>query len=276
MEWWMQSLGIQGIWSTYNEYGANAKIAVLDSGYNSSNTQIVAAGTYNAIDGSDDATDNNGHGSYCASIIGARNTTNVIGCAPQSQLFIGKITDGGSILYSRISDAITWAISMQVDVISISYGGPTANTGLEQSINDAVINHNIVVVSSIGDNIPPNGQAGGYYPALCSNSIAVGATGQSDNLLGVTMLNAKTEINAPGESISGYTLTNTPAPMPDGTSQATAIVAGVCALIISRHKQINKSYTVQSVKDLLTQNFDPITNNPAQRLIAPSKIFPLI
>jgi len=271
--WWIQQLKIPEIWSTYSEKGADARIAILDTGYKKDNPEIVIADFFNTVGGTSTIDDGDGHGTYCTSIIGARNNTRIIGCAPQAQLFSGKITQNGSVSYQKICSCITWAVKKQVDIISISYGGPNLNDNLRNAIHDAVNTHNIVVIAPIGNNNPPQGQAGGNYPGLFDDCITVGATDSSNRLSGVTMVNDKTDINAPGDEIDGYALDNTPTQLPAGTSQATAVVAGVCGLIISRFKASHQSYSPQSIKQLIVQNFDPVVGSPDQKLISPTKIF---
>jgi len=271
--WWMTSLGICDVWNTYNENGEKVNIAVLDTGYNINNPEFEISNSnyYNAVPGTS-INDDDGHGSYCASIIGARNLNNIVACAPKSQLFIGKVSQSGSLKYSRLIDAINWAITKKVDIISISYGGSSTNDDLEQSIHNAVQN-NILVVSSIGDNYPAQGQSGGTYPSLYKECLAVGATDKGNMLSAVTMVNAKTEINAPGEDIEAYTKTDFPTALNPGTSQAAAVVAGICGLIISYMKKRNISYSSDSIKKLITGNADPVTNAANQKLISPKKIF---
>ena len=160
-----------------------------------------------------------------------------------------------------------------MDIISISYGAQRDDEELHNIIKEAVIKQNILVVASIGNNLPELGQAGGDFPALYIECLAVGATNKFNEISPVTKLNEKTEINAPGEDIFSYVRNNTPEGTPNGTSQATAIVAGICGLIISRHKKLNKSYTTDSIKALLTENFDFVKNSTTQKLISPAKIF---
>jgi len=276
--WWLDSLNIPSIWEKYQEKGNKAKIAILDSGYNTRNTDITngvveskiffesVAGKTITID------DTLGHGTHCASIIGGRNLNNITGCAPESELYIAKICSQGSVRnYSIIIDAIKWAIDKKVDIISISYGGENPNDGLKNIIDVAVNCYNILVVASIGDTVQYSSNKP-CFPALYQNCIAVGATNQSKKISNVTILDKKTEINAPGESIYGYMLSKIPEPQ-SGTSQAAAIVSGVCALAISHFKNSGKAYTVQTIRDLITKNADSIINNPTQKLISPVKIF---
>ncbi len=275
--WWIDALNIPSIWNDYNEQGDRAKVAILDSGYNTKIPDITngvkdsricfksVAGRPITID------DIFGHGSHCASVIGSRNTNGIIGCAPKSEMYIAKICSQGSVRSFEIFvDAITWAIEKKVDIISISYGGESPDPLLESIINKAVNDHNILIIASIGDNY--NSASKPCYPALFKNCLAVGATNRQNQISQITVLNQKTEINAPGEDISAYWTDNIPVGQ-TGTSQASAIVAGIAALVISALRKKGRGYTVNELKELLTQNFDPIQGYPNQKLISPSKIF---
>jgi subtilisin family serine protease len=276
ISWWIKSFGIEEIWNKYNEKGSRAKVAIIDTGYNVNNSEIAngVVGTYlhPSLLGHTTLNDNDGHGTYCATIIGGRNQLNVIGCAPECQLYISKMSETNSYGKKNIVDAIEDAIKNDVDIISISNGGIKFEE-LELVVQKA-ISKNIIVVAAIGNNIsvsiPHNG---GDYPALYAGCIAVGATDKSNKLDIITLINDKTEINGPGEDIYGYIKNNFPEKFNTSTSSATAIVAGICALIISRLKKLEKQYTALSIKKLISENCEPVVNNPSQKLISPSKIF---
>ena len=274
--WWMLQFKIPEIWSMYNEKGVNAKVAVIDSGYNTVNPEIkdgvVAEYVHPSFPDTVTINDILGHGSYCASIIGARNRLQIIGCAPDCKLFVAKVTSRGIYDNNKVKDAIKWAIDQQVDIISLSIGGDK-NDDINALITIAQ-QKNIIVISSIGNNDNPESIIeGGDFPALYSDTIAVGATDEANKLSKVTLLNEKTEINAPGENISGYILDLIPGTLPAGTSQATAIVAGICALIVSRHRSLNRNYTSKTIRELICNNTNPVSDFPNQKLISPTKIF---
>lgn len=276
--WWLNSLNLTSIWEEFNEKGEQAKIAILDSGYNVNISDIADGVKESKVFFSSVAglpvmiNDTFGHGSHCASLIGSRNKNLVCGCAPDSSLYIAKICSQGSVRsFSIMVDAIKWAIERKVDIISISYGGESNDVDLDAIIHSAVHEHNILVIASIGDVIP-NSTNTPCFPALLNNCIAVGANNEENKIDSITIISSKTELNAPGKDIAGYSVTDEPQIM-TGTSQATAIVAGICALMISRHKKMGKNYTVKSIRDLLIQNFDFSTDGKNQKIISPSKIF---
>lgn len=268
--WWMRQLKLPEAWDTYQEKGARAKVAILDSGYNTANPEIVIADSSNFVGGTTTIADTFGHGSYCASLIGARNKRYLVGCAPECQLYMGKITEKGSLKSNRLIQGINWAIGLGVDILSISYGGSIDDPLVMNAIQNAADTHKIIVLAAIGDNLPPEGQAGGFYPALYDACIAIGATNQQRKLDPVTMVNDKTTINAPGNSIGSFLQTGTtPGQLGAGTSQATAIAAGICALMVSRFRAVNKPFTPDGIKTLLTTYYDPSADPTPQKIISP-------
>lgn len=277
-DWWIKSLNLASIWQDFNERGNRAKIAILDSGFNTNIPDLVngikeSKIFFTSVAGNPiTINDTFGHGSHCASLIGGRNRDNITGCAPEAEIFVAKICSQGSVRsFSIMVDAIKWAIEKKVDVISISYGGESSDDGLTEIINTAVNEHKIICIASIGDVIP-NSANSACFPALLNQCIAVGATDAQNKIAPVTVIDNKTEINAPGDNILGYSLSNQLEPK-TGTSQAAAIVAGICGLIISRHKNLGKNYTVESIRSLILHNSDEVADLPNQKIISPLKIF---
>lgn len=274
--WWIEQLEIQKVWKITK--GNGVKVAILDTGYNInlpdlSNAVKASKVFFNSVAGKPvTINDSYGHGSHCASLIAGRNVDNITGCAPDADLYVAKICSQGSVRsYSIIVDAIKWAIDQGVHIISISYGGETPDAALEAIINTAVNQHNIVVVASIGDAISTSSNRP-CYPALYPNCLAVGATNRFGQLSSINILSSKTEINAPGDDIPGYSTTGV-LENKSGTSQSAAIVSGICALIISQLKAKNQTYTVKSIHDIIKQQSIEVSDNATERLISPTKIF---
>ncbi len=276
VDWWITALNLPHIWKDFDETGDKATVAILDSGFNV-NIPDLKDGVkdskifFNSVAGNPVTIDDTfGHGSHCTSLIGGRNKSFVTGCAPSSGLFIAKICSQGAVRnFSIMVEAIKWAIANMVDIISISYGGESPDNDLRDIINSAVNTHNIIVIAAIGDMVS-NSTNAACFPALYDDCIAVGASNDQQQVAAITIVNKKTEINAPGENILGYGLTDQLISK-TGTSQAAAIVAGICALIVSRHKKTGKLYSVKSIRDLIIQNADIVSND--EKIISPFKIF---
>lgn len=279
-DWWFEALQIPLIWEVYEEFGKNAKVAILDTGYDVSNPDIAEAvkdqkvcfslrsGTKVTIN------DNDGHGTHCASLIAGRNKRARTGCAPLAELYIAKIASSSLKSWMSLIEGIIWAIEKRVDIISISFGGEDKNEDvekLEKIIKKAVNEHNILIIASIGDTAKGSANKP-CYPALFQDCLATGATNKQNEISYITVNHPKTQVNAPGENITAYWL-NGELISKDGTSQSTAIVAGVAALIISRHKRIGKTYTPEQIRKLIVSHGTRIEGINTQSLISPLNIF---
>lgn len=275
---WMINLMLAEIWNLHQEKGSSTKVAILDTGYNVNINDIVKgiveskSFVKTKIGVEISINDTAGHGSHCSSLIASRNLNLICGCAPEAQLYMAKISSSVSVKnYSTIIEAIEWAISKNVDIISISYGGESDDSNLKTAISKAVNDHNILVIASIGDTFDKSANLP-LYPALYDDCLAVGAVNNSFSIDPISVQSSKIDIYAPGSHILAYASGITPEEM-TGTSQASAITAGVCALIISKYKKIKKNYTPADIKKLLLSNTDFTTDGTNKKVISPLKAF---
>jgi subtilisin len=280
----MNALGIGQVWSITK--GNLANIAVLDTGINLDNEEIrsnlfssdPAKCCRNFLDDTSDVSDQFGHGSHCASLISSRNKEIDIAIAPESKLFIGKISAFGEVRgYEMLTKGIKWASSIpEVDIISISFGLNEDHPSFKD-FSDAVsaaASKNKIIVAAIGDkDVNPNP----VYPALFSSCISVGACDASFVEWDGNVAYDRTFLYAPGSDITSYVVVNDFFPgdpsLLSGSSQATAVVAGVIALMISRFKKKNKTYNLALIKKLLAENSRPLVSGKSRIAIDPVKIF---
>jgi thermitase len=176
--------------------------------------------------------DDNGHGSHVAGTIAA-NTNNgrgIAGIAFSSPLAICKGLDsGGSGTLQMISNCIDWLRGRGVKVISMSLGGTSGSTTLQNAVANAT-NAGALVVAAAGNggNSTPN------YPAAYPEVVSVAATDNKDAHASFSTYNSDVEVAAPGvdelstSNNGGYVRLS-------GTSMATPHVAGVAALIATRN-----------------------------------------
>ena len=247
---WFKQLNIEKIWSAYNEMGENVTVAVLDTGFSLENKDLFSAVVktnvfinYVNAPKCNNISDKNGHGTRCASIIGARNDGDYsIGIAPKCKLIIGKISCNREIRESdSIINGIQWAIENGADIISISYGINFSTVELKKIFEDRLIKivegKRILIFASAGNNSDKNPAFGENYPASFASCISIGST-DDDKFSPLTLQSAATIIHAPGVNIESYGLE--PIPTPEtGTSFSTPIVAGIVALVVSYYKKKN-------------------------------------
>ncbi|MFL5843335.1 MAG: S8 family peptidase [Solirubrobacteraceae bacterium] len=180
-----------------------------------------------------DPTDENGHGTHVAGIIGARgnNGTGVTGVAWHAQLMIVRVLDAkGSGSVYDVARGIRYAVANGAKIVNLSMAGPDNDPALEAAIAEAKA-AGVLIVAAAG-NAGADLDATPAYPASSAsdNVIAVASTDEDGHLAPGSSYGAATvDVTAPGENIDstdlhGYGVRS-------GTSQAAANVSGVLALM---------------------------------------------
>lgn len=259
--------------------GHGVRIAVLDTGIDYNHPALggcvgasckVISGR-NTIDGNDDVSDINGHGTHVAAIAAGKADSGN-GVAPDAQLIAVKVlNDEGYGFDSGILAGIEYAIDPDgnpatddgADVINMSLGGPgDAQSPLSQAVEVAVQAGVTVVVAA--------GNSYNYLtigsPGAAPSVITVANTERNDQVNFSSSRGPlehadylKPEIAAPGTDIeaaqSGGGLKRL-----TGTSMAAPHVAGAVALLL----QAQPLLTPLQVKHRLMQSADVIAGNPAE------------
>lgn len=227
-----------------NKYkGKNIKIAVIDSGIDTHDELKIEKW----VDFSDEVkgykpTDNSGHGTEIAGVIGARlNGIGMVGIADEAELYSVKVLNKENrAAVSTIVKAIEWCISNDIDVINMSFGTNKYSKILEDVIKKAY-DENITLVASAGN-------ISGYvqYPAAFSEVISVGSI---DKDLKTSEMSKETVVDvvAPGEEVNttgflgSYSTSS-------GTSIAAAHVSGLIACMKSAKKKITNAELMSVLK----------------------------
>jgi subtilisin family serine protease len=194
---------------------------------------------------STDVTDYNGHGTVCTGIIRASNNNiGIVGVAPRTNIIVIKALYGdGSGSYEDIANAILSAINMQADVINMSLGGRLDHPALKNAILTAY-EANIPIICAAGNSGNINVID---YPAAYPQTISVGALNQNNLRAPFSSTGRRLDFMAPGVSIISTYPTNKYAVM-SGTSMSTPWVAGVVALLISKHRKYGGATPVNTVE----------------------------
>lgn len=200
--------------------------------------------------------DDGGHGTNISGTIGA-STNNAIGFAGIDQkcrLMICKNLDDENLgEYSWWSASLYYAANNGARVINMSEGGYDYSKTLENAINYAYEAGALIVASMMNKN---NGDS--YYPASFKNVMAVGATDTDDSRCreftwgGGSNWGRHISVIAPGNRIYGldYKDNYNYDVYWSGTSQATAYVTGIAAIIFGQ----DLSRTNKDVKDIITKS----------------------
>jgi len=198
-------------------------------------------------------TDLHGHGTHIAGVVKSVHP----GVKILAIKYHNPNASGEANLASTIK-AIKYAIEQNVDIINYSAGGSTASLE-ELAVLKLAERKGILVVAAAGNehsNIDDKRNA--FYPASygLSNIITVGAHDESLNIISASNFGRHSvDIAAPGLRIRGPIPGNGAAYM-TGTSQATAFVTGVAALIKAKHPSMK--YT--QVKNIILSSSQRVRN----------------
>ncbi|SDS43056.1 S8 family serine peptidase [Opitutus sp. GAS368] len=246
----------------------NVIVAVVDTGIrlthedlagnlwtNPSPSSINDVHGINAITGTGDPTDDNGHGSHVSGTIGAvgNNSVGVVGVAWRVQLMALKFIDAQG--NGAISDAVTcidYARSHHANIINASWGG----TGFQSSaLHDSIAaarDAGILFVAAAGNSQSDN-DATPLYPASYNqqldNVIVVASTNRNDGLSSFSDYGARTvDLGAPGEDIfSCWNGSDSAYQYENGTSMAAAHVSGVAAVVLAHNPSAHYTAVAQSI-----------------------------
>ncbi|MCZ7473213.1 S8 family serine peptidase [Micromonospora sp. WMMC273] len=180
--------------------------------------------------------DANSHGTAMAGLIAAHGSDGEIGAlgiAPEAKIL--PIISSGSDNYGevdKLAEAIDFAVTQHVGVISISSAGVTSEK-LTRSVKNALA-ADIVVIAGVG-NLPEAATIG--YPAAEEGVIAVSGTDQAGNHASIAVTGSKVDVAAPAVDIYSTSYDGKYS-KGTGTSSATAIVAGAAALIRSKYPNL--------------------------------------
>ncbi|CAM4085583.1 S8 family peptidase [Mesobacillus thioparans] len=250
--------------------GKGMKIAVLDTGCETTHPdlqeRIIGGRNFTDDDRSnpDIYTDYNGHGTHVAGTIAAHeNDDGVIGVAPEAGLLIVKVLNkAGSGKYDWIIKGIQYAIDQDVDIISMSLGGPADVPALHEVIKAAVAK-NILVVCAAGNEGDGDDSTNEFaYPGAYNEVISVGAINLERDSSEFTNSNNEVDVVAPGERITSTYLNGKYATL-SGTSMAAPHVSGALALIKTlANAQFERELTETELYAQLIKRTVPLGNSP--------------
>lgn len=276
-------------WDRYKN-GSNVVVAVIDTGVKYDhedlsdnswiNTQEIAGngidddnnGFIDDVYGYDFANsdanpmDDNGHGTHCAGILGAKgdNGIGISGIAHSAQIMGLKFLDSrGSGNVSHAVASIIYAVDNGATILSNSWGGGP----LTQALFDAVSyanDHDVLFIAAAG-NESNNNDINPSYPAGIDlpNVISVASTDHSDQLSNFSNYGMSVDLAAPGSDILS-TYNNGRYTSLSGTSMAAPYVTGAAVLLRSNFPHLSaletKAILLDSVDELSSLNGRLATN----------------
>lgn len=242
--------------------GKGVTVAVIDSGVDGTHPDLRGQLTSGACVGGLDSVqkpneDLDGHGTAMAGLIAAKGggPSHALGVAPGARIMpicmlTDKVAPGPSL--RAIGDGLRWATDHGATVVSISLGSdhPVMSADMD-AIKTAVAYaeaHDVVVVAATG-NLP--GAKHIVTPASLPGVVAVGGTTRSGAAWTGGTSGKQMALAGPATDIvspdtlgrpedadpSGYKTS-------DGTSNATAIVAGVAALVRAKYPDLDAANVI--------------------------------
>jgi membrane-anchored mycosin MYCP len=223
--------------------GKNVTVAVIDTGVDKANAQLadaIAPGGKDFVGNTGGIRDNEGHGTRVAGIIAARpyKGTGFAGIAPDAKILPIRYTGGedekkpGSS--KTMYQAIDYAIAKHAKIINISSDtvGRQNNADLQAAVQRAV-KAGVLIVAAAG-NEGQNGLSADTYPAAYPGVLAVAASDRNDERAFFSQAGGFVDVAAPGVGMVS-TVPKGGQCTADGTSFAAPYVAGVAALLASKH-----------------------------------------
>jgi type VII secretion-associated serine protease mycosin len=263
--WALQRVLLDELWR--QSTGKGVQVAVIDTGVDVKNPQLKSAVDVskgrNLIPAKDEkgkkiergnkngTTDVVGHGTRVGGIIAARPAkgTGFVGLAPDATLIPIQQNDAeGHGTAETLATAINYAVSAGADVINISQD--TANAVepapiLKQAVDRALAQDRVIVASAgndgLGGNLKPT------YPASYKGVLAVAASDRNNERAPFSQSGKWVGVAAPGVDmistvpLGGHCSDN-------GTSFSAPYVAGVAALIKSKHSNWTSRQITAQIK----------------------------
>jgi hypothetical protein len=233
----------------------NTKVAVIDTGVTTIpelSGQIITG--YNFINNSNNANDDNGHGTFVTSIIASRvnNSAGIAGVNDRVHIVPIKILDSdGKGFLSDLIKGIQYAIDQNVNIINLSLAS-TSFSPVLNNIIELAYQRGIIVVAAAGNSgtditspsVSPLNNDGNKNWV-----IGVGAIDNRNNRPSYSNYGLGVDVVAPGDKIIGYNQNNE-LEYRSGTSMAAAVVTGV----ISAWRDYYGSLNTDEAHNLINSN----------------------
>lgn len=257
-------IDVPAVWSV-GYRGAGIKIAIVDTGLDSTHPDFVGRVVAGASFVGGDYVDDNGHGTHVAGIAagnGDASADKYRGLAPEALVYAAKVLGAdGSGSMSSVMAGLEWAVNQSVHVINLSLGGSGSSDGqdaLSLTCNAAVA-RGIVICAAAGNAGPASRSIGS--PGAAADVITIGAVDRGDQIARFSSRGptadgrTKPDLCFPGTNILSARASGTSMGTPvgdlytsaSGTSMATPHASGLVALLL----QAKPSLTPADIKRAL-------------------------
>jgi type VII secretion-associated serine protease mycosin len=186
--------------------------------------------------------DIDGHGTAMAGLIAAHGRAT--GIAPDAKILPVRSQEFVVTFVNDASDEINWAVDHGANVLCLAFTESGPSSQREADAVARAIQRDVVVVAGIGNTNTP---ASGVFPAAYPGVVAAAGTDQAGNHAAISVTGPQAVLSAPAveitstaplsRAVSGYV-------KGDGTSNSTAIIAGVAALVRSKYPNLSATEVI--------------------------------
>ncbi|WP_433307837.1 S8 family peptidase [Actinoplanes sp. CA-030573] len=219
--------------------GEGVIVAVLDSGVDKSHQDLRGAtvpGWNTARKAPDDNLDTWPHGTGIATLIAGRghgSGDGLLGVAPRSKVMSVSPTEDPGVA----ADGIRWAIEHGAKVINMSFTIGHGDDIMQKAVNEAAAADVVLVAGSGNDPGPVQ------MPAKLNNVLAVGAVDRNNKVADFSAYGPELDLVAYGTQMTVARPRNKYA-LAQGTSDSTALVSGVAALMRAKYPDMSAAEVV--------------------------------
>jgi type VII secretion-associated serine protease mycosin len=224
--------------------GAGITVGVIDTGVDASHPDlagsVIEGYDYVGLQPTQGREDRDGHGTAMAGLIAAHGRAT--GVAPAAKILPMRTTFTDNIGGSFESAAIDWAVDHGATVLCLAFAGDSDDLALHEAVNRAA-ERNVVVVAGIG-NEPHRAE---IFPGAYPSVVTAAGTDRAGNHASISLTGPQAVLAAPAVEItstgpiglypSGYRIGT-------GTSDSTAIIAGVAALVRAKFPDLSAAEVI--------------------------------
>lgn len=240
-QWYLSAMQAEEMWKTTT--GEGIKVAVIDSGVNSSTAslkgQVLKGFDATGAEG-DEYDDYRGHGTTMAELIaGTGEGGGLRGLAPDAKIIPMRITDTefqneNSVNANDTADAIRAAADSDAQIINMSFSSDFPTREEREAVKYAQSKGKLFF-AGVGNNAEGNNKD--QYPAAYPQVVGVSSADRNGKVAEYSQNGNIVDIAAPGNDIPRWcdTAFQSYCDGDGGTSAATAIASASAALVWSAH-----------------------------------------
>ncbi|MEN9740400.1 MAG: hypothetical protein RLZ72_666 [Actinomycetota bacterium] len=261
-EWWIGGLGVTKAWKTAT--GKGITIAIIDGGVDGSHPdltgQVIGGTDMSGVGSSDGETPvppNKRHGTQVASLVAGHgdNGNGVMGTAPDAKLLSISVSfsSGTTSGDEQVAKALTWAVNHGADIVVMSFvmGRSWWTPAWDEAFLKAE-KAGVLIVAAAGNR--GSGTLSIGAPASIPGVLAVGGISRSRVVSSFASTKGSTiGVVAPSEKLPG-SIPGGGRVKWNGTSGAAPIVAGIAALVMEAHPELD---TINVINRILV-SADPV------------------